>query len=49
MGVRFGDISSVLRELKCGLSIAICASSPSVIAEKLLSADVFEVRYSFCL
>ena len=49
MGVRFGDISSILRELKCGLSTALHASPPGVAADKLLSADVFEARYSFCL
>lgn len=44
MGVRFGDI-----KLQCGLSIALHASPPGVAAEKLPSADVFGMRYSFCL
>lgn len=49
MGVRFGDISSILRELKFGLSLAVPASPPGVTAEKLPSGDVFEARYFFCL
>lgn len=48
LGVRFGAIRSVLRELKCGLSVAILASPAGVTAAKLLSADGFEGRCSFC-
>lgn len=49
LGVRFGAIRSVLRELKRGLPVAIHASPAGVTASKLLSADGFEGRCSFCL
>lgn len=42
MGVGFGDISSILRELKFSLSLAVPASPPGVTADKLPSGDVFE-------
>lgn len=47
VGVRSGDISSILRELKFGLSLAVPTSPPGVTADKLPSGDVFEARYSF--
>lgn len=48
MDARFGDASSLLRKLPCALAIAVHASPPDVTADKLLSADDFELRHPFC-
>lgn len=48
VGVRLGDVSSVLGELKPCLSIAIHTPAPGATAEELLPAHGFEVKDSFC-